>query len=221
VAAGSFNATASTSTQTVTDAAGNSVVAGPFGPYQVDRVAPTITITAPAANASYTIGAVVTPTFSCADVGSGVASCTGSSTTLNTSTPGTKTFTVTAVDRAGNTTTLSQSYSVGYRICLQYDPAKPNPLGGTMVIKLQLCDAAGVNLSSPSIAVVATLIDGSVAPPPNFQGSSNLGNVFRYSSGSYVYNLDTSKLPTIGAGTHSLGFTVNGAGSYAAPFTLK
>ena len=90
-----------------------------------------------------------------------------------------------------------------------------------MVIKVQLCNAAGVNLSSPSIAVVATLIDGSVAPPPNFQGGSNLGNVFRFASGTYIYNLDTSQLPTIGAGLHTLGFTVNGAGNYAAPFTLK
>jgi hypothetical protein len=128
---------------------------------------------------------------------------------------------VTAVDLAGNRATLSRSYTVGYKVCLQYDPVKANPLGGTMVVKVQLCNAAGVNVSSPSIAVVATLIDGSVAPPPNFQGNSNNGNVFRYSTGMYIYNLDTSKLPTIGAGVHSLGFTVNGAGTYAAQFTLK
>ena len=60
-----------------------------------------------------------------------------------------------------------------------------------------------------------------IVPPPNFQGSSNLGNVFRFTSGSYIYNLDTSQLPTIGAGAHSLGFTVNGVGTYAAQFTLK
>ena len=122
---------------------------------------------------------------------------------------------------AGNRTTLGRSYIVGYNICLQYNPNKPNPLGGTMVIKLQLCNAAGVNLSSPSIAVVATSIDGSVTPPPNFQGSSNLGNTFRFSSGTYIYNLDTSQLPTVGAGVHSLGFTVNGVGTYRAQFTLK
>jgi hypothetical protein len=128
---------------------------------------------------------------------------------------------VTAVDAAGNSTTRSATYNVGYNICLQYDPNKPAPLGGTMVIKFQLCNAAGVNLSSQNIAVVATLIDGSITPPPNFQGSSNFGNVFRFSGGGYIYNLDTSQLPTIGAGAHTLGFTVNGAGSYAAPFTLK
>ena len=223
VAAGSATQTAITSSKTVTDVVGNSVVAGPYSPYKVDLSAPTITITTPAVNAIYGLGAVVTPVFNCADLGSGIAvgSCTGSSATLDTSALGTRTFTVTAVDVAGNRTTLSRSYIVGYNICLQYDPNKPNPLGGTMVIKLQLCNAAGVNLSSPSIAVVATLIDGSVTPPPNFQGSSNLGNAFRFSSGSYIYNLDTSQLPTVGAGVHSLGFTVNGVGTYAAQFTLK
>jgi hypothetical protein len=221
VAAGSANSAASTTSAAVTDAAGNSMTAGPYGPYKVDLAAPTITITTPAANATYTIGSVVTPVFSCADVGSGIASCTGSAANLDTSAPGTRTFTVTAVDVAGNRTTLSRSYNVGYNICLQYDPNKANPLGGTMVIKLQLCNAAGVNLSSPSIAVVATLIDGAITPPPNFQGNSNYGNVFRFTSGMYVYNLDTSQLPTIGVGAHFLGFTVNGSGAYSAKFTLK
>ncbi len=221
VAAGSATQTAITSTKTVTDVVGNSAVAGPYSPYKVDLSPPTITITTPAANVIYVLGSSVTPVFSCGDLGSGIASCTGSSATLDTTSIGTRTFTVTAVDVAGNRTTLSRSYTVGYNVCLQYDPNKPNPLGGTMVIKLNLCNAAGVNLSSPSIAVVATLIDGTMTPPPNFQGNSNYGNAFRFSGGSYLYNLDTSQLPTIGAGVHSLGFTVNGVGTYAAQFTLK
>lgn len=220
VAAGSADPAAPTSSGTVTDAVGNSAVAGPYA-FKVDLSPPTITITTPAINGTYALGAVVTPVFSCLDAGSGIASCTAASATLDTATIGTRTFAVTAVDAAGNRTTLTRSYNVVYNVCLQYDPIKPNPLGGTMVVKLQLCNPAGVNLSSPSIAVVATLIDGSVAPPPNFQGGSNLGNVFRFSSGLYIYNLDTSQLTTIGAGAHTLGFTVNGAGSYAAPFTLK
>ena len=122
---------------------------------------------------------------------------------------------------AGNSATLTRSYTVGYNVCLQYDPNKANPLGGTMVIKFQLCNAAGQNLSSANITVTATLIDGTVTPPPNFQGASNFGNVFRFTSGMYVYNLDTSQLPTIGAGSHSIGFTVNGTGTYSARFTLK
>ncbi|HEY5422050.1 MAG TPA: hypothetical protein VIK05_01185, partial [Ilumatobacteraceae bacterium] len=208
VAANIADAAASTSSRVITDVAGNSVTAGPFGPYKVDRVVPTITITTPAVGAFYALGAVVTPVFSCADVGSGIASCTASSPTIDTSTPGTRSFTVTAVDVAGNSATLTRSYTVGYNVCLQYDPNKANPLGGTMVIKFQLCNAAGQNLSSANITVTATLIDGTVTPPPNFQGASNFGNVFRFTSGMYVYNLDTSQLPTIGAGSHTIGFTV-------------
>ena len=69
---------------------------------------------------------------------------------------------------------------------------------------------------------MATLIDGTVLPPPNFQGNSNFGFVFRLdgSTKSYIYNLDTTR---IAAGSHTMGFTVNGvaAPTYVLPFTLR
>ena len=59
----------------------------------------------------------VKASYSCADNtgGSGMAQCTGTSRNreaINTSTAGNKTFTVTAIDRAGNTTTVTNSYTV-------------------------------------------------------------------------------------------------------------
>ena len=82
-------------------------------------MAPTITLAKPAAGAVYTLGASINASFGCADetAGSGLASCVGTVANgirINTSTVGTKTFTVTATDRAGNSTTKSVTYSVIY-----------------------------------------------------------------------------------------------------------
>jgi hypothetical protein len=85
-----------------------------------------------------------------------------------------------------------------------------------------LCDAAGTNLSSSSLRLRATTVDGTITPRSNVWGLFNLGLNFFYDplSRSYVYALPT---PGIGAGPHTLGFTVNGtaAPNYVAPFTLR
>ena len=81
----------------------------------VDRTAPTASITAPAAGASVPQGAAVSAAYDCVDVTSGIASCTGSvpnGSPIDTSTPGTKTLTVTATDNAGNTTTETRTLTV-------------------------------------------------------------------------------------------------------------
>ena len=78
-----------------------------------DTTNPTITIAEP--GGSYALNAAVTVSFACADTGSGVASCTGTranGSALNTSTAGTYTFTVTAVDAAGNSASKTVSYTV-------------------------------------------------------------------------------------------------------------
>jgi hypothetical protein len=100
------------------DLAGNCVPVS-TGPYNFDLQPPTIIgPTLSASGPYYVNGPPVTVTFTCSDgVGSGIASCTGngpasSGGTLNTSTPGNFTFTVTAIDNVGNKTTSSVPYTV-------------------------------------------------------------------------------------------------------------
>ena len=82
---------------------------------KVDTVKPAIALSVPTNNASYGLNQSVTASYTCSDATSGVASCVGTSVNgaLITSTPGKQTFSVTAIDNAGNTTTKSVTYHVG------------------------------------------------------------------------------------------------------------
>jgi len=80
--------------------------------FSIDTQGPTITIVTPADNASYILGRPVDSVFYCDDA-SGVATCAGPAT-LQTGSVGTKTFTVTATDTAGHTSTKTHTYRVVY-----------------------------------------------------------------------------------------------------------
>ena len=86
-----------------------------FGPITIDKTAPTLTLTTPPNGASYAAGTVVNANYACADTGSGIGTCVGttpSGLAISTMPAGTKTFTVTATDVAGNVTTQSATYTV-------------------------------------------------------------------------------------------------------------
>jgi hypothetical protein len=113
VPAGTETATAATGSVTVCDVAGNCATAGPITGLKVDRLGPSITITAP--TGTYTTGQAVTAAYACTDGGSGVATCSGlpsSGSAIDTSVAGTKSFTVDATDAAGNHTQRVASYTV-------------------------------------------------------------------------------------------------------------
>jgi Tol biopolymer transport system component len=77
---------------------------------------PAVALTAPTEGAVYALNADARVAYSCADQsGSGLASCTGdqpSGAAVDTSTPGSHTFTVTAVDNRGRRTTKTVNYLV-------------------------------------------------------------------------------------------------------------
>ena len=77
---------------------------------------PTITVTSPI-EPIYELGSLLLAQYSCA----GAATCTGdvaSGSALDTSTPGLKSFTITATDAAGNTTTQVVTYTVSLGSCV-------------------------------------------------------------------------------------------------------
>lgn len=117
-----------------------------------DVTPPSIVITSPAAGAVFGLHAAVTADFTCADAESGVASCVGSvanGAALDTSTVGTKTVTVTARDNAGNTASVTRTYSVQYQFHGFFEPVDNLPTvnvgkaGRTFPLKWRLTDGLG------------------------------------------------------------------------------
>jgi hypothetical protein len=94
---------------------------GTTGPYWLDTTAPFITITSPTRRA-YAQGEAVQASYTCDDMGgSGVAASTGCQGTaangaaIDTTTPGSKTFEVVAVDNLGHRRTQRVVYEVNPR----------------------------------------------------------------------------------------------------------
>ncbi len=145
---------------TATDDAGN--VAQSTVNYTVaDTVDPTVTITTPVDGASYVLNSTVNASYSCADSGSGIASCVGTvanGSPIDTSTSGTKTFTVTATDNAGRVKVASVSYDVvAYRFEGWFSPISNPPeintsqAGNSNPFKWRLFDPNGNEVTSTSV----------------------------------------------------------------------
>jgi hypothetical protein len=99
---------------TAIDGAGLTTSIG-VGPIRIDRTAPTIAITTPVEGGTYAVGAALSATYSCTDAQAGMGTCVGTVPTgsaLSTTTPGPRTFTVTATDSVGNTTSSTVSYTI-------------------------------------------------------------------------------------------------------------
>jgi hypothetical protein len=221
---GTETANAATNSRNVADVVGNTTTVGPVAGNMVDKKGPSVTISVPVNGGSYQLNQAVAASYACADGGSGVASCTGtvpSGGALDTASVGVKTFTVHATDQTGHTTTQSVTYSVGYDVCLLYDETKAHKSGSTIPIKLQLC-AGGANISSPAIVVTAlgTIRLSDYAPGEvEDAGQANPDDNFRYTGGSYMFNLKTTGLST---GTYALSFRVGAdPRTHAATFQIK
>jgi hypothetical protein len=95
----------------------------------VDTSGPDIQITTPADGASYTQGQAVTAHFACTDP-AGVATCAGTvadGAAIDTSVPGTRTFTVAATDTAAHASDVSHTYTVAAPPITPTTPA-PTPV---------------------------------------------------------------------------------------------
>ena len=136
-----------------------------------------------------------------------------------------------------SSTSSAFTLTVKYNLCLLYDPLKSHKAGSTAPLKLYLCDANGVDVSSSGIIVNATSLvrkDNSASGILEDSGYANSpDNNFRYDStlgpsGGYIFNLSTkSPSPALGqtkalaTGTWVLNLTVDGAGGYSINFDVK
>jgi len=126
-------------------------------------------------------------------------------------------------------TTFTPAGVVHYEICLLYDPLVAKKAGSAYPIKLQLCDAGGLNLSSPSIALHAVSVTRTSDDAPGAlddTGNANPDFDFRYDASleGYVFNLSLHCQGAVcfTTGTYDLNFSADADPAlHSAPFAVK
>lgn len=190
-----------TVTVTAADEAGNISTASVT--YIVDDTAPVIT--SPNNGATYVLGQEVKVSYSAYD--EHLKSCTGdfnNETALDTSSVGEKSYSVTAIDDAGNTTTKTIRYKVVYAFSgvlqpINADGSSVFKLGSTVPVKFQLRNYDGNLVTTPttskptiSVVMISTNADGTVTEIPEYTPPMS-GNEFRLdtTNNQYIFNLST------------------------------
>ena len=138
------------------------------GGVNIDLTDPAVILAAPANGASYLLNAAVAADFGCTDALSGIGSCAGTladGALLETSSPGGKTFTVTATDLAVNASAVTHAYSVRYNFTGFASPIRPEVnrvnAGRTVPVKFSLLDANSAFITT--LAAFASLGSDPVA----------------------------------------------------------
>jgi hypothetical protein len=202
VSAGTEDANAFTNSRNVCDAVSNCRSVS-VGGNQIDRRAPSITVSSPLSGAQFTVGQNVASSYSCSDAGSGLLSCVGpvaSGQLLDTATPGSKTFTVTGTDNVGNSTSTEVSYSVvsgggggGFSFGGFQQPIDPFPTlnsmrgGGAVPVKFSLGGPQGLAIFATGYPKSQTTLCSSTTPEDGVEQVITAGN----SSLSYDAATDT------------------------------
>jgi PKD repeat protein len=198
VPAGTETASAATDSRSVADAAGNAAMAGPIGGNQVDKQAPSISITAPT-NTTYTLNQAVAAAYACADSGSGVASCVGtapSGSPINTAPVGAKTFTVNAADNAGNAASVSVAYTIIYNFSGFFQPVDNLPVlnavkaGIALPVKFSLAGNQGLTILAAGYPTSRQIACDSAAPIDDIEQTVTAGGsslAYDATSDQYVY----------------------------------
>jgi hypothetical protein len=175
----------------------------------VDVTKPTAKIDAPVDGAQLAQGDVVKAAFSCADEaeGSGLGTCVGDvadGASIDTATPGTKSFSVAATDKAGNTHTQTVSYTVDSTPPV-ITPAITGPTGAT--------GAGYLPTPTPGSAVaVAATVAGLHLSPATFRAARSGPSATTAATGtatrvSYSLNIAASARFTVQLATSGRSVT--------------
>ncbi len=167
-----------------------------------DNVPPTVTIERPTGGEQVILGSDTTVLYSCDD-NVELVSCAGpveSGTALSTFEPGPQDFTVTAVDRAGNTTVSTVTYRVVYVASELLPPLKRAPevtgatAGRTIPLKWNLSSVNGPVGDPTSFVRVTTSqvpCDQPVSGEVAWEDSVARGGLQYEGDGDWQYNLVT------------------------------
>jgi virginiamycin B lyase len=197
---------------------------------------PTVSITTPANGAKYTLNQSLASSFMCTPFTPlTITSCVDqnnkpSGWTVDTSTVGSHTLTVTATDSAGQTGTAAATYTVDYAFSGFLAPLAGPPTvnmgkaGRTYPVQFQLTDANGKLVSLlPAVQSITYASIGCRAlsgdPTNTLAAAATGGTSLRYDSttNDYVYNWQTPG----SAGCYRLYLTLNSGQVFPADLQLK
>lgn len=208
------------------DNAGNTTAAGAASQtFKIDKTAPTVSFDSIVAD-SYFGATAAKPTCTASDSGSGVA---GSCVVDNySSAVGGHTLTATATDLAGNTTTVTQSYTVkAWTLKGFYQPIDMNGVlntvknGSTVPAKFEIF-AGDTELTDPALAKFSmkpvACSPLSLVDDIEITATGNTSLRYDATSGQFIYNWKT---PTVAGSCYTLTMTANDGSSINANFKLK
>jgi hypothetical protein len=179
-------------------------------------------------SASYTLlctGIEPTPTPTQTPTETPTQTTTETPTETPTEVP-TETATATPTETAAPTGTATPTApaSPAYVICPQFDQGKQHKAGSTVVIKIEVCDANGANLSSFDLHLAAVSIVNSETGevrPAQAPGNSNKWNRFRYNPETQAYSYEL-KTKGLARGTWNLTVSIEGDPNvYTVSFKIK
>jgi hypothetical protein len=226
---------------TATDNADN-VATTTVSPINIDTDKPAITINGIANGGVYTLGAVPAASCTATDALSGI-DANGCKLTVTGGTAngvGTFSFTATASDKAGNTTTVTGSYKVKYRFDGFLQPINDTAhqqicgtnctysifkAGSTVPVKFQLKDAAGNIVQTTTAPVWANPQKGNLTTmsvdESAFTDPADTASTYRWdpTGQQYIFNWGTLKS---GAGNFwQIGVKLDDGASYVVDIGLK
>jgi hypothetical protein len=187
-------------TGTAVDVAGNT--ASTSVTLDIDKTAPSITITGISEGTKYPACSPPTPAHEATDPLSGLSSSSDTLTGGNANGVGTYSYEVTASDIAGNTAVETVTYKVVYTFEGFQNPVtldRPFKLGSTIPVKFSLNNGCGSLVPDATATLSLQVLSGSEPSGDPIDGSSNVpdsGNIFRYvpEDNHYIYNLSTDIL---------------------------
>jgi len=197
-----------TVTVSARDGAGNEATAS-VTVEVVDLGAPVVNLRTPVDGASYAMGEDVLADYDCSDEpnGSGVLSCVGDvadGAALDTSTPGPRSFTVTATDVAGNSASTTVAYEVveepddfrGFRRPVEDFPTINRWIAGEAVpVRFSLGGYKGMDVLAPGYPQVAEVECGAGEEPTSGRPARSVWwqKGLRYKHRSYIFMWRTDR----------------------------
>lgn len=198
---------------------------------KIDNTTPQITINSPVNGSKYVLNQNLVADWFASDVASGITTATGtcpSGSVIDTTSAGTKNFSVHATDNAGNTIIKNVTYFIHYNFGQFLQPIKTDgssifKLGSNVPIKFQLTDANGsyvtnaivkLNISKITSTVLGTYLELYTTD------SSTTGDVFIYETNGnkYSHKLGTKNMSI---GTWIIRVDIDDGSSYAVNISLK